>query len=158
VRGLPANADLEKEYAMTTTTLDILVCGGGYVGLSAAVALKLAAPSLDVAVIDAAPPKVWRKDQRASAIAAGAKRLLSQLGVWDEIAAKRSRSMTWSSPIRAARIRSARCFDFWRRNRGRRALCPHGAECCHGRGPSPKRRKKSAFRSTSRQLHRPRNR
>jgi 2-polyprenyl-6-methoxyphenol hydroxylase-like FAD-dependent oxidoreductase len=27
--------------------MDILVCGGGYVGLSAAVALKLAAPSLD---------------------------------------------------------------------------------------------------------------
>jgi 2-polyprenyl-6-methoxyphenol hydroxylase-like FAD-dependent oxidoreductase len=57
MRGLPANADLEKEHAMTTTTLDILVCGGGYVGLSAAVALKLAAPSLDVAVIDAARPR-----------------------------------------------------------------------------------------------------
>jgi 2-octaprenyl-6-methoxyphenol hydroxylase len=85
VRGLPANADLEKEHAMTTTTLDILVCGGGYVGLSAAVALKLAAPSLDVAVIDAAPPEVWRKDQRASAIAAGARRLLTTLGVWKDI-------------------------------------------------------------------------
>ncbi|WP_394691434.1 ubiquinone biosynthesis hydroxylase [Hoeflea sp.] len=73
---------------MTKTTMDILVCGGGYVGLSAAVALKLAAPSLDIAVIDAAPPEVWRKDQRASAVAAGAKRLLSQLGVWDEIASE----------------------------------------------------------------------
>ena len=59
----------EKEDAMTTQTLDILVCGGGYVGLSAAVALKLAGPSLDIAVIDAAPPEVWRKDQRASAMA-----------------------------------------------------------------------------------------
>lgn len=73
---------------MTKTTMDILVCGGGYVGLSAAVALKLAAPSLDIAVIDAAPEDVWRKDQRASAVAAGARRLLSQLGVWDEIAAE----------------------------------------------------------------------
>jgi 2-octaprenyl-6-methoxyphenol hydroxylase len=71
---------------MTKNTMDILVCGGGYVGLSAAVALKLAAPSLEIAVIDAAPPEVWRRDQRASAVAAGAKRLLSQLGVWEEIA------------------------------------------------------------------------
>jgi 2-octaprenyl-6-methoxyphenol hydroxylase len=95
MRGLPANADLEKEHAMTTTTLDILVCGGGYVGLSAAVALKLAAPSLDVAVIDAAPPEVWRKDQRASAIAAGAKRLLTTLGVWEGHRVRgASRSMT----------------------------------------------------------------
>ncbi|MDP2118996.1 MAG: ubiquinone biosynthesis hydroxylase [Hoeflea sp.] len=70
---------------MTIQSLDILVCGGGYVGLSAAVALKLAAPSLDIAVIDAAPPEVWRKDQRASAIAAGARRLLSTLGVWQSI-------------------------------------------------------------------------
>lgn len=70
---------------MTTQSLDILVCGGGYVGLSAAVALKLAAPSLEIAVIDAAPPEVWRKDQRASAIAAGAKRLLTTLDVWQSI-------------------------------------------------------------------------
>lgn len=71
---------------MSTQTLDILVCGGGYVGLSAAVALKHAAPSLDIAVIDAAPHEVWRNDQRASAIAAGARRLLSTLGVWEAIA------------------------------------------------------------------------
>ena len=70
---------------MTTQSLDTLVCGGGYVGLSIAVALKLASPSLDVAVIDAAPPEVWRKDQRASAIAAGARRLLATLGVWAAI-------------------------------------------------------------------------
>lgn len=71
---------------MTSHTLDILVCGGGYVGLSAAVALKASAPSLKIAVIDAAPPEVWRKDQRASAIAAAARRLLSTLGVWEAIA------------------------------------------------------------------------
>ena len=70
---------------MTTQSLDMLVCGGGYVGLSAALAVKLAAPSLEIAVIDAAPPEVWRKDQRASAIAAGAKRLLTTLDVWREI-------------------------------------------------------------------------
>ena len=70
---------------MTIENLDILVCGGGYVGLSAALAIKAAAPSLDVAVIDAAPADVWRKDQRASAIAAGAKRLLTTLDVWAQI-------------------------------------------------------------------------
>ena len=70
---------------MKIDKLDILVCGGGYVGLSAALAIKAAAPSLDVAVIDAAPADVWRKDQRASAIAAGAKKLLTTLGVWATI-------------------------------------------------------------------------
>lgn len=70
---------------MTTESFDILVCGAGYVGLSAALAIKVAAPSLDIAVIDAAPAEVWRKDQRASAIAAGARKLLSTLGVWVEI-------------------------------------------------------------------------
>ncbi|OCW57478.1 ubiquinone biosynthesis hydroxylase [Hoeflea olei] len=70
---------------MTTESLDVLICGGGYVGLSAALAIKTNAPSLAVAVIDAAPPEVWRKDQRASTIAAGAKRLLMTLGVWNAI-------------------------------------------------------------------------
>ena len=70
---------------MTTQSLDILVCGGGYVGLSAALAIKAAAPRLAIAVIDAAPAEVWRNDQRASAIAAGAKRLLTTLDVWQSI-------------------------------------------------------------------------
>ncbi len=56
--------------------LDVLVAGAGYVGLSAAVAIKQARPSLGVAVVDAAPPGVWQKDGRASAIAAAARRML----------------------------------------------------------------------------------
>lgn len=71
---------------MTDDTLDILVAGGGYVGLSAAVAIKSAAPHLQVKVVDAAPADVWQKDQRASAIAAGASRMLDQMGIWQEIA------------------------------------------------------------------------
>ncbi len=39
-------------------------------------------------MIDAAPPEVWRKDQRASAIAAGARRLLTTLDVWKDIEAE----------------------------------------------------------------------
>jgi 2-octaprenyl-6-methoxyphenol hydroxylase len=67
-------------------SLDILVAGAGYVGLTAAVALKQARPSLTVAVVDAAPEGVWQKDGRASAIAAAARRMLDQLGAWEAIA------------------------------------------------------------------------
>ena len=70
---------------MTDETVDIVVAGAGYVGMAAAVAIKSAAPRLDVRVVDAAPAQVWRKDERASAIAAGASRMLDRLGLWDEI-------------------------------------------------------------------------
>ena len=70
---------------MSETKVDLLVCGGGYVGLALAVAVKISAPSLDVLVVDAAPDGVWRKDARASAIAAAARRMLETLGVWDAI-------------------------------------------------------------------------
>ncbi|WP_315926212.1 ubiquinone biosynthesis hydroxylase [Mesorhizobium sp. SP-1A] len=66
--------------------LDVLIAGAGYVGLAAAVSLKQARPSLAVAVVDAAPAEAWRRDSRASAIAAAACRMLECLGVWDEIA------------------------------------------------------------------------
>src|SRR5690606_20514489 len=65
--------------------LDMLVVGGGYVGLAAAVAVKQAAPHLAVEVVEAAPEHVWQKDQRASAIIAAAIRLLDVLDIWDEI-------------------------------------------------------------------------
>ena len=61
---------------------DVLVAGAGYVGLSLAVALKRGAPHLDIRVVDAAPEGVWRKDGRASAIAASASGMLDRLGVW----------------------------------------------------------------------------
>jgi 2-octaprenyl-6-methoxyphenol hydroxylase len=66
--------------------LDMLIVGGGYVGLSVAVATKQAAPHLSVEVIEAAPAHVWEKDERASAIIAAASRMLGVLGLWDEIA------------------------------------------------------------------------
>lgn len=68
--------------------LDMLVVGGGYVGLAAAVAVKQAAPHLDVEVIEAAPAGVWEKDERASAIIAAASRMLDVFGAWNEIAAE----------------------------------------------------------------------
>ncbi|WP_425595757.1 ubiquinone biosynthesis hydroxylase [Pseudorhizobium flavum] len=65
--------------------LDMLVVGGGYVGLSAAVAVKQSAPHLKIEVIEAAPEHVWQNDQRASAIIAAASRMLEVLGVWQDI-------------------------------------------------------------------------
>ncbi len=66
--------------------LDMLVVGGGYVGLSVAVAVKQSAPHLNVEVIEAAPGHVWEKDERASAVIAAATRMLEVLNVWGEIA------------------------------------------------------------------------
>ncbi len=65
--------------------IDMLVVGGGYVGLSLAVAVKHAAPHLSVEIVEAAPADVWKKDQRASAVIAAATQMLTVLGVWDEI-------------------------------------------------------------------------
>ena len=64
---------------------DIVISGAGYVGLATAVAIRQAAPSLDILMVDAAPAGVWEKDPRASAIAAGAIRMLKALGAWDAI-------------------------------------------------------------------------
>lgn len=65
--------------------LDVLVVGGGYVGLSAAVAIKQAAPHLAVEVVEAAPEDAWKKDPRASAIIAAATKMLDVFGLWDRI-------------------------------------------------------------------------
>ncbi len=65
--------------------IDVLIAGGGYVGLSLAVSVKKAAPHLDVMVIDGAPEDVWKKDERASAIIAAASQMLDVIGVWGEI-------------------------------------------------------------------------
>jgi len=52
--------------------LDILIAGAGYVGLATAAAIAHAAPHLAIRVVDPAPEGVWKKDARASAIAAAA--------------------------------------------------------------------------------------
>ncbi|MDH6231468.1 2-octaprenyl-6-methoxyphenol hydroxylase [Mesorhizobium soli] len=69
----------------THPALDVLIAGAGYVGLAAAVSLKQSRPNLAVAVVDAAPKDAWKRDTRASAVAAAACRMLSQLGCWSEI-------------------------------------------------------------------------
>jgi len=66
---------------------DIIIAGGGLVGLTLAVALRKAAPVLSVTVVDGTTPG-RPEDGRASAIAAAARRMLQQLGVWDGVAAE----------------------------------------------------------------------
>jgi 2-octaprenyl-6-methoxyphenol hydroxylase len=84
--------------------LDMMVVGGGYVGLAAAVAVKQAAPHLNIEVVEAAPAGVWEKDERASAIIAAASRMLSVFGVWDEI-------LPHSQPINSMIVTDSRTSD-----------------------------------------------
>lgn len=65
--------------------IDVLIAGGGYVGLSLAVSVKKAAPHLSVTLIDGAPESAWKKDERASAIIAAASQMLDVLGLWEKI-------------------------------------------------------------------------
>jgi 2-octaprenyl-6-methoxyphenol hydroxylase len=68
-----------------TDALDVTVAGGGYIGLSLALALKQADPTLKVAVVEPRPPEAVVRDGRASAIAAAARAMLDRLGVWARI-------------------------------------------------------------------------
>jgi len=84
--------------------IDCLIAGGGYVGLSTAVAIKSAAPHLQVTLVDAAPADAVVKDERAFAVAAAASRMLEQLGVWPEIKAA-------SQPITEMIVTDSRTSD-----------------------------------------------
>ncbi|HEV7415688.1 MAG TPA: ubiquinone biosynthesis hydroxylase [Tianweitania sediminis] len=76
----------ENPSSAEAAQLDVVIAGAGYVGLATAVAMKHARPSLQIMLVDAAPAASWKKDGRASAIAAAGRRMLTALGVWDELA------------------------------------------------------------------------
>jgi 2-octaprenyl-6-methoxyphenol hydroxylase len=66
---------------------DVLIAGGGFAGLTLAIALRKAlGPSFKVTVADPALVANYAKDERASAIVAGARRLYAAIGVWDDVA------------------------------------------------------------------------
>jgi 2-polyprenylphenol 6-hydroxylase len=71
--------------------LDAIVVGGGAIG--AALALGLARDGFDVALVEARAPKPWRAgddvDLRVVALAADARALLEDIGVWSAIAGAR---------------------------------------------------------------------
>jgi 2-octaprenyl-6-methoxyphenol hydroxylase len=72
---------------MAPERTDVLIAGGGVAGLGLAVALGRAlGPGFAVAVCDPALSREPAADDRVSAIAAGARRLLSVLGVWQRLA------------------------------------------------------------------------
>ena len=64
---------------------EVLIAGGGYVGLSLALALKMSDPELAVCVVDKRSFTDIKKDGRASAIAASASLMLNSLGVWSDL-------------------------------------------------------------------------
>jgi 2-octaprenyl-6-methoxyphenol hydroxylase len=75
-----------KETAMSEQAYDVLIVGGGPVGLTLALALVQSAHGISVGLVDRRPLAVPR-DARASAIAAGVRRVFEALGVWQGMAA-----------------------------------------------------------------------
>ena len=72
---------------MTCTDTDVLIAGGGFAGLTLAIALRQAlGPSFSVMVADPALGSSHVGDERASAIVAAARRLFETIGVWDAVA------------------------------------------------------------------------
>ena len=70
-----------------TKSYDVIIAGGGFVGMTLALALGQAAPKgFRLALVDAESPDKSRVDARASALSAASKGLLSVLGVWPELA------------------------------------------------------------------------
>jgi 2-octaprenyl-6-methoxyphenol hydroxylase len=71
---------------MARQATDVLIAGGGFAGLTLAIALRQAlGPSFAVTVADPALGKSHADDERASAIVASARRLFETLGVWDAV-------------------------------------------------------------------------
>ena len=67
--------------------VDLLIGGAGFAGLSLAIALRQAlGDGFSVIVADPALGRTHEGDARASAIAAAARRLFEQLGVWEAVA------------------------------------------------------------------------
>lgn len=88
----------------STRDVEVLVAGGGMVGLAFAVALAEA--GLEVAVVDQMDPASFRAeafDGRSSAIARGSQQALAVLGLWDGMAPA-------AAPIRDIRISDGRAY------------------------------------------------
>jgi 2-octaprenyl-6-methoxyphenol hydroxylase len=81
VRPLPSD--------LRPPTSDVLIAGGGFVGLTLAIALRRGlGEAFRVTVADPGFAKGHALDARASAIAASARRLLEAIGVWEAVAAQ----------------------------------------------------------------------
>jgi 2-octaprenyl-6-methoxyphenol hydroxylase len=99
----------DKEHPMSQDMgehFDVVIVGGGPVGMTLGVALAQSMRGIRVALLDRRPLTV-PKDNRASAIAAGVRRIFDALGVWADMEAK-------SQPIRAMRITDSGAGDIAR--------------------------------------------
>src|SRR5580658_2074448 len=73
---------------MSRNQVDVLVAGGGFAGLTLAIALRQGlGPSFSVSVADPTLGISRGEDERASAIVAAARRLFETIGVWQAVAA-----------------------------------------------------------------------
>ncbi len=78
----------EGEQTPPPMRVDVIVAGGGLVGMS--LGLALAGAGLEIAVVDAEAPQAMRAkgfDGRVSSIALGSKRVLEGISVWPRLAA-----------------------------------------------------------------------
>lgn len=77
---------------MNAKSYDIIIVGGGMVGLSLACMLAQKS-SLSIAILEAKPSSsIWHTEQyhhRVSAIALSSQRIFQAIGIWDEMRAKR---------------------------------------------------------------------
>ncbi|MGA2893046.1 MAG: ubiquinone biosynthesis hydroxylase [Xanthobacteraceae bacterium] len=74
---------------MAQNNVDVLIAGGGFAGLTLAIALRQGlGPSFAVTVADPSLGKSYNGDERASAIVAAARRLFETLGVWERVASE----------------------------------------------------------------------
>jgi len=72
---------------MLRADVDVLIAGGGFAGLTLAIALRQAlGESFTVAVADPSLGATHADDERASAIVASVRRLFDTLGVWSRVA------------------------------------------------------------------------
>jgi 2-octaprenyl-6-methoxyphenol hydroxylase len=74
---------------MSRNEVDVLIAGGGFAGLTLAIALRQAlGTSFSVVLADPALGRSHDDDERASAIVAAARRLFEAIGVWGAVSAQ----------------------------------------------------------------------
>jgi 2-octaprenyl-6-methoxyphenol hydroxylase len=79
----------KRQETMSDEQVDMLIAGGGFAGLTLAIALRQGlGPSVSVTVADPTLGKSHGDDERASAIVAAARRLFETLDVWQSVAAE----------------------------------------------------------------------